>query len=347
MRRSGARSRGPATWRRRERPRLRGLPVCIRGTASLLPGRPVSTRALAQAALPDRDPAELEARTGITTRYWADRDAPLPELAADALGRAIADAGVAPAALRRIIVANCTGAELAFPGSANRVAEALGLSGRCDAFDVNNACMGFLTALDLAARTAATGGGPVGVVAIELCSRHVRPEDPRPYLVFADGVGAAVVDAARGGARIVASYLANDGALGGNAILRNPTLTGKPEFIEFPKSHAQMTEIALGKVQAAADAVLMQAGLRIGDVDWVLPHQPNGSMYAHIVEALGVDPARTVKIVDEVGSVGSASIPISLDRLRRTRGWSPGQHVLMVGVGSGVSYGAILYRVGT
>ena len=57
-------------------------------------------------------------------------------------------------------------------------------------------------------------------------------------------------------------------------------------------------------------------------------------------------PSKTVRL-DEVGSVGSASIPISLDRLRRTHGWGQGQHVLMVGVGSGVSYGATLYRVGT
>ncbi|MCB9650055.1 MAG: ketoacyl-ACP synthase III [Deltaproteobacteria bacterium] len=326
---------------------MRGLPVSIRGTASLLPGRVVSTAELGQAALPGRDPADLEARTGIRTRHWADRDATLAQMAADTLGRALDDAGMKPEALRRIIVANCTGAELAFPGSANQVADLLGISGCCDTFDVNNACMGFLTILDLAARSVATGVGPVGVVAIELCSRHVRAEDPRPYMVFADGAGAAVVDASRGGSRILASHLANDGALGGNAILANPSLTRRPEFIEFPRTHAHMTEIALAKVRAATDAVLAQANLRIEDMDWVLPHQPNGSMYERIIQELGVDPARTVKIVDAVGSVGSASIPISLDRLRRTRGWMPGQHVLMVGVGSGVSYGATLYRVGT
>lgn len=304
------------------------------------------TEALARRAFPDREPEDLVRRTGINSRYWADPDTPLAELATEVLAKALDDAGVQPQALSRIIIANCTGSEFAFPGVASRVAHGLGLTGECDSFDVNNACMGFLTALDLAARSVATGMGPVGVVAIELCSRHIRPEDPRPYIVFGDGVAAAVIGPSEHGAGIVASHLRNDGSLGGNAILRNPALAGRPEYIEFPTSAGRITEIALSKVQGAATAVLKQAGLQMKDIDWVLPHQPNGSMLDKMIETLGVDPQRTIKVVHEIGSVGSSAMPISLDRLRRGPGLKPDQHVLMVGVGSGVSYGAIIYRSG-
>lgn len=317
--------------------------VRIAGTASARPGRVVSTEELARVAFPGRDPEELVAKTGIRARCWSDRDVPLDAYAAEVLGRALEDAKVPAASIRRLVLANCTGAELAFPASANRVAARLGLAG-ADAFDVNNACMGFLTILDLAARSVATGLGPVAVVSIELCSRHLDPSDPRPYLVFADGVAAAVITAPEGGSGIVASHLENDGALGGNTILKNGNLTGRVEHIEFPSTNRKMTDIALEKVERAAGAVLTQAGLRIEDVDWVLPHQPNGSMLDKIVERLHLDPERTVRLVDEIGSVGSAAIPMSLDALRRERGIGPGQHVLMVGVGAGVSSGAILYR---
>lgn len=322
------------------------MQLAIAGTASRLPGAALTTESVARKAFPDRDPAELQAKTGIATRHWAPGDTPLADIAAGVLKAALRDASMPAHELSRIIVANCTGAEYAFPGAANRVAHALGLSGECDAFDVNNACMGFLTAFDIGARSVATGMGPVGVVSIELCSRHIRAEDPRPYLVFGDGAAAAILKPTDGSSGVVASHLGNDGSLGGNAILRNPSVTGQAEFIEFPRSNRRMTEIALGKVQAATQAVLKRAELTLDDIDWVLPHQPNGSMLDKMIETLQVDPAKTVKIVHEVGSVGSASIPISLDRLRRTHGLQAGQHILMVGVGSGVSYGAVIYRVG-
>jgi 3-oxoacyl-[acyl-carrier-protein] synthase III len=82
-------------------------------------------------------------------------------------------------------------------------------------------------------------------------------------------------------------------------------------------------------------------------VEWVLPHQPNGSMLAAIMRELQLDPERVVRLVDAVGSVGAASIATSLDRLLRTRPVRAGDRVLMVGVGAGISYGATLLRLGS
>ncbi len=322
------------------------IPVRILGTAHLLPGEPHDTVDLAREVLPHKDPEYVVERTGIETRYWSDPDVRLAQYAADALGRAVEEAGLQPTDLRRVVVANCTGAELAFPAISNEICATLGLQGSCDTFALNNACCGFLSSFDVAARSVATGLSPVGVVAVELCSRHITPDDPRPYLVFADAVGAAVLGPGREGEGVLGSYLANDGTLPGNAVLTSPTLSRKPEYIEFPQSSAEMTTIAIGRLQEAADTVLAEAGMELDDVEWVLPHQPNGSMLDRIIEAMGIDRERVVKIVDKIGSPGSPSIAISLDRLLHTRPVKPGQHILMVGVGSGVSYGSILYRVG-
>ncbi len=322
------------------------IPVRILGTASLLPGEPITTAEIAARALPDRDPRYLEERTGIITRHWSDPDTRLAEYAARALGQAVEEAGLEPSELRRVVVANCTGAELAFPAISNEICAQLGLKGSCDTFALNNACCGFLSSFDVACRSVATGLAPVGVVAVELCSRHIRPEDPRPYLVFADAVGAAVLGPGREGEGVLASYLANDGTLPGSAILTSPTLTRRPEYIEFPQTSREMTRIAIERLKDAADRVLAEAGKELAEIEWVLPHQPNGSMLERIVEALEIDPERIVKIVDKIGSPGSPSIAISLDHLLHTRPVKAGDHILMVGVGSGVSYGSILYRVG-
>ncbi|MEL6179681.1 MAG: 3-oxoacyl-[acyl-carrier-protein] synthase III C-terminal domain-containing protein, partial [Myxococcota bacterium] len=81
-------------------------------------------------------------------------------------------------------------------------------------------------------------------------------------------------------------------------------------------------------------------------IDWVLPHQPNGRMFDAILSGLGVPEERSVRVVDTIGSVAAASIPFSLDRLRKTQTLQPGQLILMVGVGTGVAYGSTIYRVG-
>ena len=320
------------------------IPCYLAGTGSLLPGRRVTTAELAREVRPDAKPGYIEARTGIQTRYWASAETPLADLAAEALTRALDAANMAATELDRVILANCTGAEWAFPAVSNHLCAALGLKGSCGCVTINNACMGFVTAFDMAARFVATGTGPVGVVAAELCSRHISPKEPRPYLVFGDGLGAAVIKPSKRGG-VLASYLANDGSLGGNAVLANPSLTGQGEHIRFPKSNRAMTELAVASLVRATEGALKRASLTMDDIDWVLPHQPNGSMFDRMVEALNVPVSRTVRVVDEIGSVGSAAIAISLDRLVRSGRVAPGQRILLVGVGSGVAYGALVYEV--
>lgn len=265
-------------------------------------------------------------------------------LAANALEQALATAGLPATALRRLIFVSSGGGDLAFPATANLTAAALGLAGTCDCFDVNNACLGFLTALDLAARSVVTGCGPVGIAVAELASRTITPDDPRPYLVFGDGVAAAVVTADARGGGILASHLWNDGIAFGNVRLDNPIMTRRLHTIRFTASNEHMGRDAVEVVRRSADVALAAAGLTMGDVQWVLPHQPNGLLLDAMIEAFGVPTARVVRVVDEVGSVGAAAIPLSLDRLLRTRDVRAGDHLLFVGVGGGLSGGAVLYR---
>jgi 3-oxoacyl-[acyl-carrier-protein] synthase III len=206
--------------------------------------------------------------------------------------------------------------------------------------------MGFLTALDLGARTVATGGGPVAIAVVELLSRYTTPEDPRPYLVLADAAAAVVLEPARGDEGMLSAWLRNDAAAGGDIVLENAGLTGRRETFQFAASNRAMHEHALGAIRAAAAAVLGAAGMALGEVEWVLPHQPNGSMLAAIERELGVAPERIVRVVDTLGSVGAASIATSLDRLLRGGRVRAGDRVLMVGVGAGIAYGAVLLRVG-
>jgi 3-oxoacyl-[acyl-carrier-protein] synthase III len=206
--------------------------------------------------------------------------------------------------------------------------------------------MGFLTALDVAARSVATGLGPVGVVSAELNSRGIRTSDHRPYLVFGDAAGAVIVGAARPGEGIVASFLGNDASAPDDVFAENPQLTGERQYALFRGTNAELLEVALRTLRAGLTGLLERSQVALQEIEWILFHQGNGAMLDIMVAALEIDPARVVRVVDEVGGVTSACIPLCLDRLFRTRPVRPGDRILMAGIGGGVSYGGILYRVG-
>lgn len=322
------------------------IPVRIAGTGSVLPGPAVSTEAIAARAYPGRDPAVLVQKTGIRTRHWAGPGDSHASLGAAALRRALDAAGLAPSDLERVIHVNCTGGDILLPATANRIGVELALAGSCDLVDLNNACAGFLSALDVGARCVATGMGPVGVVVSELWSRHLSPEEPRSYSVFGDAAAAVVLVPDTEGHGLLSSWLRNDGRVGGSVTLAHSGLTGVPEIVRFGVANQQIALEAVDAIVESARQALDRAGLAMDAIRWVLPHQPNGRMFDTLREQLGVTEERVVPVVQEIGSVGAASIPVSLDRLWRSARVAPGDHVLFLTVGSGIAYGGQVYRVG-
>ncbi len=310
-----------------------------------MPARRFTTRELVRRAMPGVDPAQIEAKTGIYTRSWAEPGTTMAELGAQALRGALERAGLEASALRRIIFVTSTAGDTLIPTTSSALTGALGLRGSCDAFDVANSCLGFLSALDTGARAVATGLFPVAIVAVELLSRHIVPEVPRPYLVLADGAAAVILTPGGPGEGILGSAFGTDSSLGNTAQLGHPGVTGVPEHVRFGASNRELGDLAVATLVRAAKAAVVPSGVRLADREWLVPHQPNGRMLGRIVEALGVDESRMVPVVGELGSLGAASIPVSLDRLLRTRPVRPGDRILLTGIGAGVSYGAILYRV--
>ena len=323
------------------------LPARVAGTAHIAPGTPVSTAELVTRLSPAPDPERVTARTGIVSRHF---DTPSPtrgtELGVRALREALAAASLPAEALRRLVYVSSMGGDLLVPANANRVAAGLGLARTCDCFDLSNACMGFLSAFDIAARSIATGVGPVGIVVVELGHRVISPEDPRPFLVFGDAVVATVLDQARDDEGVLASWLRNDGPAGGDVYMAHPLVTGQRETVRFTATSQRMGADAIGYLREAADAVLGEAGLSLGEIEWVLPHQPNGTLLDRIIESLNLRTDRVVRMVHDVGSVSAASIPVSLHRLLSSGRVRPGDRILMLGVGTGISYGAVLLRAG-
>ena len=315
----------------------------IRGTGSATPAQEVPTARLLALALPGRDPVQLQPKIGIDSRGWLGPGESVTGLAAAAARGALASAGVSPGALRRVVVATSTGGDHHIPTVANGVIGELGLDDSCDGFDVHNACTGFLSALDIGARSVATGLGPVLVVAVEAFSPALLPSAHRAYLVLGDAAAAVVLDEGEG-TGLRPCFLANSAALRGRMVQPHLHTMAAPTYT-FDTAGEVLLASALEHISRACGRVLDEAGLGWDDVDWFLPHQPNGHMLDALVAAMGVPPGRLVPVVQRVGSVGAAAVPVSLDVLYRSGRLRPGDCVLMATVGSGTAYGAVLYQV--
>lgn len=323
------------------------LPARILATATHFPGSPVPTADLARAAMPDRTVADVEARTGILSRHFAGPGDSHTSQATAAIRAALADANLPASALQRVIFACSTGGDFLLPATANAVLDELGIDGTADCFDLNNACVSFLSGLDVAARCVATGMGPIAVVASEMPSRHISAQDPRPYVVFGDAASAAIVTRAEpGGAAVLASAFGNRGSLRDTVTMAHASLTGRREDIRFTKSNRDITEIAMSGLGQVAGQIFAETGLDWNSVDWIVPHQPNGAMLGQIAGHFGLDRQKMVPMVETTGNIGAASTAVGLDLLLRSGRVRSGQTILLIGVGSGLSYGALLYRVG-
>ena len=316
------------------------IPCRILGTGSALPSRCVSTDELLPIAFPGRDPAEMRVKVGIRTRYWLGENDSATSLCVAAIKSALEMAKMSPHELSRILFVTQTGGDYGIPANANHIAAALDIDDTYDCFDLNNTCTGFLTGLDIAARSVATGMGPVAVVAVETFSRNLSPKEPRAMMVFADGAAACIVGpSAEQNEGILAVHLRN------NAVLRGRILHAHPQpgmYYQFAPSGKELADAAVACMSGASKKVMAEAGRSANEVDWFLPHQPNGPLFANIAAGAGFGPEKLFPVVDEVGSLGAASCPYSLDRAIRAGAVRSGQTLLLAAVGSGTSYGAIL-----
>lgn len=317
----------------------------IAGSASLLPGRPVDTQTLVAEAMPGRDAAQLAARIGITTRHFAAPDETVASVGRQVLERALASANLQGSELRRVVLVNSHAGDHPIPATVNALLHAMGLNDTVGGFDLNNACTGFVSAFDAAARMVATGAGPVAVVAVELLSRFIGPSQPRSYVVLGDAAAAVVLVEARGPGGLLAADFGNDGRKLPTVTLAHPGLTGRDERIVFGAPGPDFHQYAVDGLVTSVRRVLAQGQLEAAEVDWWAFHQPNGALLDAFIEALGIDPARTVRVVDTIGSVGAASAAYTFDRVLNERPVRTGDRMMLCGVGAGASRGAVLFRV--
>jgi 3-oxoacyl-[acyl-carrier-protein] synthase III len=291
----------------------------------------------------------IRERTGIEARHFAEDGVVTSDLAVEASRVALETAGITGAQVDVIVCASVTG-DTPFPATAVWVQRSLGLS--CPAFDVNAACAGF--SYGLATATAFVEAGMADTVLLigaEVFSRILDFSDRQTCVLFGDGAGAAVIQAAPAPG-IEGTVLGADGSAaeillvpGGGS--REPataeTVAEGRHWIQMPNGR-EVFKRAVTEMASACREVLEKNGHTPEDVDLLIPHQANARIMKAVAERLRIPEERAVIDVAEIGNTSAASIPIALDRAYRAGRVKEGDLVLFTSFGAGLTWGATVLR---
>jgi len=313
----------------------------IAGTGRYLPARILSNAELAQRVATSDD--WIRTRTGIRQRHIAAPDELTSDLALHASVAAIDAAGLAAADIDLIIVATTT-PDMVFPSTACILQDKLGAHGGA-AFDVQAVCSGFVYALAIADQMVGSGMARNAlVVGAEIYSRILDWNDRGTCVLFGDGAGAVVVvPAAEPG--ILTAHLHADGSHRNILSVPGQVRNGVVEGVPF--LHMDGTAVFKFAVKVLADVAqeaLAATGMQATDIDWVIPHQANIRIMDATMKKLHLSHERLIVTVGEHGNTSAASIPLALDIAVRDGRIRTGQHVMLLGVGGGFTWGSVLLR---
>jgi 3-oxoacyl-[acyl-carrier-protein] synthase III len=318
----------------------------ITGTGAALPGRAIDNAELAARLAQDGVETSDEwivARTGIRQRYLAEPGLTTTALAVRAARNALEMAGVPADSVDLIVLATSTPDQV-FPSTACLVQAELGSRGAA-AFDVQAVCSGFVYGLTVADAMIRTGiYRRALVIGAEVFSRILDWKDRTTCVLFGDGAGAVVLEAAAEpgilAARLhadgsQAEILCTMGRVDGGAVVGDPFLRmdGQAVF-----------KLAVNVLDSSAREVLHDAQMPSSALDWLIPHQANIRILTATARKLDLPESRLIVTVDRHGNTSAASVPLALDLAVRDGRIRRGQHLLLQGVGGGFTWGSVLLR---
>lgn len=289
----------------------------------------------------------IRERTGIRERHIAREDQFTSTLAIEAAVKALQVANLAPTELDLIIVASSS-PEFIFPATACIVQDQIGAT-KAGAFDLLAACSGFIYAVNMGAQSIRSGSIKNAlVIGAETLTRFVDWKDRSTCILFGDGAGAFVLQANETPGGVLSAVMRSDGSgadsltlLGGGS--RHPA---SEATVHEGKHYLRMDgkavfRFATRAMSSSTKEALELAGLKIEDVDWIIPHQANYRIIETAAKYLKLPLDKFVINVDRYGNTSTASIPIAAVEAVEMGKLKSGNKVVFVGFGAGLTWGAL------
>ncbi len=290
----------------------------------------------------------IRERTGIRERHIARETDSTSTLGARAALKALSVANLKPTDLDLIICSTSTPEHL-FPATACLIQDQLGAT-KAGAFDLLAACTGFIFAMNMAAQSIRSGAVKNAlVIGSETLSRFVNWQDRNTCILFGDGAGAFILQASEKPGGVLSAVMHSDGS-GGNLLTlpaggsRHPaseaTIREGQHYIYMDGK--EVFRFAARAMAQATEEVLKSAGLTKDDVSLIIPHQANSRIIEAAARGLKLPMDKFFVNVDRYGNTSTASIPIATVEAVEKGRVHPGDKVVFVGFGAGLTWGALV-----
>ena len=317
----------------------------VTGCGSYLPEKILTNDDLAK--MVDTSDEWIVQRTGIRQRHIAAEGEVTSDLALEAARRALESAGLEAGDIDTIILATAT-PDNTFPATAVTVQARLGITGGA-AFDLHAVCSGFVFALNTADAYIRTGlAKRCLVIGAETFSRILDWEDRTTCVLFGDGAGAVVVEAAEGEGTnsdrgILTSHIRSDGRHKEKLFVDGgPSGTGTVGHVRM--EGREVFKHAVGMITDVIEDAYKATGLSSDDLDWFIPHQANKRIIDASAKKLNIAPEKVVTTVQLHGNTSAASIPLALDVAVRDGRVKRNDLLMLEAMGGGFTWGSVLLR---
>lgn len=311
----------------------------IAGTGGYLPERILSNSNLEK--MVDTSDQWILERTGISKRHIMAEDETTSTMAENAARQALEAANIDPQNVEFIVVGTAT-PDRTFPSTACILQSRLGALG-CPAFDVGAACAGFIYGLSVADQFIKNGiVNNALVIGAESLSRIVDWTDRSTCVLFGDGAGAVVLEAATEKG-IYSTHIHANGEY--NTLLYAPNHLGElkePPYIKMQGN--EVFKIAVKTLGDMVDETLLHNQLDRSSIDWLIPHQANLRIITATAKKLNLPMERVILTVQDQGNTSSASIPLALNQGVRDGRIKRGEILLLEAFGAGLTWGSALIR---
>jgi 3-oxoacyl-[acyl-carrier-protein] synthase-3 len=315
----------------------------IIGVGSYLPERIVTNDELAKSL--DTSDEWISRRTGIRSRHFAADNQATSDLAVAAARDALADANLPARSVDLIIVATVT-PDRTTPATAILVQQKLGC-GPLIAFDVSAACAGFVHAMALADKLIQSGMIKNAlIIGAEQLSCFLDWEDRSTCVLFGDGAGAMVLQAspAVDSPGVIATHLCADASKADILYINGgPSTTGTVGVVRMQGQ--EVFKAAVEAMTSSLETCLESAKIGVDEIEYLVPHQANSRIVDKVAQRIGVNHDKVVRTVESHGNTSAASIPLAIAELLRSKPVKPGSLFAITAAGSGMTFGAALFRI--
>jgi 3-oxoacyl-[acyl-carrier-protein] synthase-3 len=317
--------------------------ISLRGTGSYLPARVLTNAEFAKTL--DTSDEWIRTRTGIRERRIAAPGETTGSMGLTAARRALQAADLVPGDLDLILCATVT-PEMMFPSTACFIQAGLGCR-PIGAFDMLAACSGFVYGLAVASQFIRTGAyRNILIIGAETLSRIADYTDRSTCILFGDGAGAAVLSATDEPGRGLQYFrLYADGSnpellcMPGGGSRHPATAESVAQRLHYLKLNGrEIYKFAVTRLQELIQEALEDCQLTPDDIALVIPHQVNGRIIESAVRHLNFPPEKVVSNLERYGNTSAASVPIALDEAVRGGQVKPGDRVLLVAFGGGLTW---------